>query len=163
MKSWLVASWFLLLNLGLDSWCLILKSWINHLGFWHHKNCLVHHHKACFYISISSWHRNGRIVPAFVSYHFMHCILHKSFIHRASASNMFFVHLLFSCSLMHDPCIFVCKTKKVTIKLKQCIIRIHPCFSLVALLIAFFPRKPNFNHCYHKGRTHFMIPLLNAC
>ena len=40
-------SW--ILNLGLDFWCLILKSWINHLGFWHHQNCLVHHHEACFY------------------------------------------------------------------------------------------------------------------
>ena len=41
-------------------------------------------------ISISLWHRNGNIVPAFVTYHFMHCILHKSFHHHASASNMLF-------------------------------------------------------------------------
>jgi len=55
MKSWLVASWFLLLNL--ESWIGFLmldlevlnQYWINHLGFWHHHNCLVHHHEACFY------------------------------------------------------------------------------------------------------------------
>jgi len=41
-------SW--ILNLGLDSWCLILKSWINYLGFWHHQNCLVDHHEACFHM-----------------------------------------------------------------------------------------------------------------
>jgi len=96
---------------------------------------------------------------------FMHHIfaLH----HHAYAFNILFIlqtaYLLFSCSLMHDPCIFLCKTKKVTIKHKQCIIQIHPCFSLVALLIAFFPWKPNFNHCYQKGRTHFTTPLPNAC
>jgi len=45
-------------------------------------------------ISISSWHRNGHIVPKFVTYHFMHCILHKSFLHHASASNMF-LHTFF--------------------------------------------------------------------
>ena len=37
-------------------------------------------------INIYSWHRNGCIVPTFVTYHFMH----KSFHHHASASNMFF-------------------------------------------------------------------------
>ena len=62
-------------------------------------------------ISISPWHRNERIVPAFVIYHFMHCILHKSFHQHASASTMLFAYLLFSCLLMHDPCIFLCKTK----------------------------------------------------
>ena len=93
------------------------------------------------FVQLRRWY--GHIVPTFVTYHFMHCILHKSFLHHASASNMFLAHLLFSCSLMHDPCIFLCKTKKVTIKLEQCIIRIHPCFSLVALLIAFFPQNHN--------------------
>jgi len=55
MKSWLVTSWFLLLNL--ESWIEFLMlglevlnpSWINFLGFWHHQNCLVRHHEACFY------------------------------------------------------------------------------------------------------------------
>ena len=51
------------------------------------------------------------IVPAFLTYHFMHFILHKSFHHHASASYMFFAYLLFSCLLMHDPCVFLCKTK----------------------------------------------------
>ena len=65
---------------------------------------IMHH------ISISSWHRNGRIVPAFFTYHFVHCIFYKSFHHHAS--NMFcFAYLLFSCLLMHDPCIFLRKTK----------------------------------------------------
>ena len=56
MKSWLVASWFLVLNLESWIWFLMFdlkvlnQSWINHLGFWHHQNCLVHHHEACFYI-----------------------------------------------------------------------------------------------------------------
>ena len=47
--------------------------------------------------------------------------------------------------------------------LQQCIIHIHPCFSLVALLIAFFPWYQNCNHCYQKQRTWFMAPLPNAC
>ena len=55
MKSWLVASWFLLLNL--ESWIGFLmldlevlnQSWIYHLGFWRHQNCLVNYHEACFY------------------------------------------------------------------------------------------------------------------
>ena len=62
-------------------------------------------------ISIYSWHRNGRIIPAVVTYHFMYCILNKTFHHHAYASNMFFAYLLFSCLLMHDPCIFLYKTK----------------------------------------------------
>ena len=47
--------------------------------------------------------------------------------------------------------------------LQQCIIHIHPCFSLVALIIAFFPWNQNCNHCYQKERMHFMAPLPNAC
>ena len=74
-------------------------------------------------ISISPWHRNGRIVPAFVTYHFMHCILHKSFHHHASASNMFSAYHLFSCLLMHDPCLFLCKTK-----IKKGSTKIHTAF-----------------------------------
>jgi len=47
--------------------------------------------------------------------------------------------------------------------LQQCIIHIHPCFSLVALSIAFFPWKPNCNHCNQTERMHFTMPLPNAC
>ena len=47
--------------------------------------------------------------------------------------------------------------------LQQCIIRIHPWFSLVALLIAFFPWNQNCNNCYQKERMRFMTPLPNAC
>ena len=62
-------SW--ILNLGLDSWCFILKSWINHLGFWHHQNCLVHHHEACFYNPLqASYPRHilGREAPSSMDY-----------------------------------------------------------------------------------------------
>ena len=73
----------------------------------HIRKCIHIMHR----ISISSWYRNGHIIPTFVTYHFMHYIFHKSFHHHASASNMLFAYLLFSCLLMHDPCVFLCKTK----------------------------------------------------
>ena len=47
---------------------------------------------------------------------FQHHILHESLHHQAYAFNILFIlqtaYLLFSCLLMHDPCIFLCKTKK---------------------------------------------------
>jgi len=66
-------------------------------------------------ISISSWHHNEHIVPTFVRCHIpaSHfawviassciCVQHTFVLQTA--------YLLFSCSLMHDPCIFLCKTK----------------------------------------------------
>jgi len=45
---------------------------------------------------------------------------------------------------------------------QQCVTHIHSCFSLVALLIAFFPWNQNCNHCNQKERTRFMAPLPNA-
>ena len=46
----------------------------------------------------------------------------------------------------------------------NCIIHIHPCFSLVALLIAFFPwKKKNLIIVIKKKRTRFTAPLPNSC
>jgi len=46
---------------------------------------------------------------------FQHYILHESLHHHAYAFNKLFVlqiaYHLFSCLLMHDPCVFLCKTK----------------------------------------------------
>jgi len=46
---------------------------------------------------------------------FQHHIFHESLHHHAYAFNILFVlqtaYLLFSCSHMHDPCIFLCKAK----------------------------------------------------
>ena len=67
---------------------------------------------------ISSWHRNGHIIPAFFVYHILALHLHKSLHYHTSAFSMLFcsgncIHYIFivcmSCSLMHDPCIFLYK------------------------------------------------------
>jgi len=59
-------------------------------------------------ISISSQHHNEHVI-------FQHHILHESLHHHAYAFNILVVlqtaYLLFSCSLMRDPCIFLYKTK----------------------------------------------------
>jgi len=64
---------------------------------------------------ISSWHHNEHIVPTFVRCHIPAsnfawvitssciCVQHTFVLQTA--------YLLFSCSLMHDPCIFLYKTK----------------------------------------------------
>ena len=75
--------------------------------------------------------------------------------------------VIFSLTLTRcdGPCCFNWFNPMSCIKfaiLQQCIIHIHPCFSLVALLIAFFPWNQNCNHCYQKERTHFTMPLPNA-
>ena len=106
-------------------------------------------------ISISSWHRNGRIVPAFVTYHFMHCILHKSFHHHASASNMFFAYHLFSCLLMHDPWIFLCKTKTKRKHENSCCIRSCIC------LVPWANHVGIINPLHLKTKWLNMVP--NAC
>ena len=76
--------------------------------------CVMHH------ISIYSWHCNGHIIPAFVVHHICALNLHKSLHFHTSVFSMLFcsdncIHSIFivctSCSLMHDPCIFLCKKR----------------------------------------------------
>jgi len=65
-------------------------------------------------INISSCHHNEHIVPAFVCYHIpashFAWVIASSCIcvqHTFCSTNC----IPFSCSLTHDPCIFLCKTK----------------------------------------------------
>ena len=57
---------------------------------------------------------------------FQHHIFHESLHHHAYAFNILFVlqtaYLLFSCSLMHDPCIFLYKTKTKKHENSRCIL-----------------------------------------
>ena len=77
----------------------------------HIRKCIqIMHH-----IGISSWHHNEHIVSALSVIIFQHHILHGSLHHHAYVFNKLFVvqiaYHLFSCLLMHDPCVFLCKTK----------------------------------------------------
>ena len=73
-------------------------------------------------ISISSWHCNGHIIPAFVIHHIHALHLHKLVCYHTYAFSLLFcsdncIHSIFivctSCSLMHGTCIFLCKIRGV--------------------------------------------------